>query len=232
MMNDPAPESGPLSTEDFWISLVFFLLVLGLFTAEICVNYHPVKLTALFILLFWIPLLVIHEAGHALVAVLLGWRVYRVVIGMGRPLLRFPIGRTPVEIRLFPLEGFVLPGPTNLRAPHLKSALIYLAGPGAVLLVLGLLVLILGPATLLTATDNMWLLAAQSLAVTVLLSAFCTLFPHYLKVRDQWVMSDGMGIIRSFLRSREDYARQLAEPESPWPVEREEERDEEDDWQR
>jgi Peptidase family M50 len=227
MMDDPAPEPGPLTTENFLISLVFFLIVVGLFVAEICVNYHPVKLTALFIFLFWLPLIAVHEAGHALVAVLLGWRVHRLVIGMGRPLLRFSVGRTPVEIRLFPVQGFVLPAPTNLRAPRLKSALIYFAGPGAELLVLGLLTLIVGPAAMLSRTENLWLLAAQSLAVAVLLSAFFNLVPHYAHSQSGRVPNDGLGIIYSFLCSREDYARLLEDPDSAWRPEREEEQD---DW--
>jgi hypothetical protein len=212
------------------MSLVFFLIVVGLFVAEICVDYHSVKLTALFIVLFWIPLLAVHEAGHAVAAALLGWRVHRVVIGMGRPLARFAVGRTPVEIRMFPVEGFVLPTPTNLHAPHLKSALIYLAGPGAELLVLAALAAALGPATLLSKTENLWLLAAQSLAVAVLASAFFNLVPHYAIDANRQVANDGLGIIRSFLRSREDYARLIADPEALSPPAPEEEPDESDGW--
>jgi hypothetical protein len=229
-MDDPTRETEPLSTEDRWISIVFFLLLVGLFTAEICVNYHPVKLTALFIVLFWIPLLVVHEAGHAVVAALLGWRVHCVVIGVGRPLFRFAVGRTPVEIRMFPVEGLVLPTPTNLRAPQLKSALIYIAGPGAVLLVLALLALALGPAKLLTPTEDLGLLAAQSLAVTVLVSAFVTLVPHYIVDHKRRVANDGLGIIRSFLHTRDDYARLMEDARAFSPPEPEEEPEETGRW--
>jgi hypothetical protein len=216
MLDDPAPESGPLTSEEFWTSLVFLLVLLGLFVAEICVNYHPAKLTALFVVLAWVPLLVLHEGGHALVAVLLGWRVHAVVLGMGRPLTRFHVGRTPVEIRAFPIGGFVLPAPMNLRAPHLKSALIYFAGPGAELLLAVLLALAIGPATFLSRSEHIGLLAAQSVAVAALISAFFNLVPLYARGQGVLIPNDGLGIILSFLRPREDYARQMAEPGVPW----------------
>ena len=229
-MDDPAHEPEPLSVEDRWMSLVFFLILFGLFVAEICVNYHPVKLTALFIILFWIPLIAVHEAGHAVVAVLLGWRVHRVVIGMGRTLLPFTVGRTPVEIRMLPVEGFVLSTPTNLVAPRLKCALIYFAGPGTALLVLALLVLIVGPATLLSRTEDLGLLVAQSLAVTVLATAFLNLVPHYAVIHNRRVANAGLGIIRSFRHSREDYARLMEDADAFSPPEPEPEPEEPDEW--
>jgi hypothetical protein len=219
MRDDPAPEIDSLTAEEFWTSVIFLLVLVGLFVAEICVNYHPAKLTALFVVLAWVPLLVLHEAGHALVAVLLGWRVHAVVIGMGRPLARFQVGRTPVEIRMFPVEGFVLPAPTNLRTPHLKSALIYFAGPGAELLLAALLACAIGLDTFLSRTENIWLLAAQSVAVAALISAFFNLVPQYAIRQGGRIPNDGLGIILSFLRPREDYARQLAEPDMPWKAE-------------
>jgi hypothetical protein len=96
----------------------------------------------------------------------------------------------------------------------------------APVLVLGVLAVILGPAMLLSQTENLWLLAAQCFGITVLLSAFVNLVPHYGFSQNGRVLNDGMGIIHSFLRSRADYARQIQDPESPWQSEPREERDE------
>src|SRR5262249_27259188 len=127
-MLNPAHEKGPLTPGERGAALFFLAIVLGLFVAKIVHDYQPVKLTALLILLVWVPLLAIHEAGHAVMAGLLGWYVGRVVIGVGRLVAKFRVGTAVVEIRLLPLEGFVQPVPRNLRAPRLKSALIYFAG--------------------------------------------------------------------------------------------------------
>src|SRR5262245_61612787 len=129
-MYDPAPRRGPLTPGERWIYGILSVVVLGLFIGEVCHNYEPVKLSALLVVAFWIPLLALHEAGHAVVANVLGWYVGQVVIGMGRTVKRFRAGTASVEIRLLPVEGFVKCVPTDLRWPRLKSALIYFAGPG------------------------------------------------------------------------------------------------------
>src|SRR5215468_6443704 len=148
-MFNPAHEKGPLTPGERNFVVLFATVVVGFFVAELFRDYQPVKLTVLLILLFWIPLLALHEAGHALMAALLGWYVGRVVIGVGRLVAKFRVGTAVVEVRLLPLEGFVVPMPRNLRAPRLKNALIYFAGPGAELLLLAIVVVILGPSTLL-----------------------------------------------------------------------------------
>src|SRR5579871_1841739 len=102
-----------------WFYAIFLLVILGLFAGDVCTNYAPVKLSALLFVLFWIPLLVLHELGHAIVARLVGWRVEMIVIGMGRTLCRFHVGNALVELRVVPLEGFVRNVPLNLRAPGL-----------------------------------------------------------------------------------------------------------------
>jgi len=186
--------------------VLFLVVLVGLFTAEVVVNYAPGKLAALFFVLFWFPLLVLHETGHALMAGLLGWHVGRVVIGMGRTATWFRIGTALVEIRLIPIEGFVLPVPRNLQAPQLKSALIYLAGPGAELLLLALIAAIVGTDTLLTRTESIGMLALQSLCVAILASAFFNLVPHLATSQHGMVPNDGLGIIRSFLLPTDHYA--------------------------
>src|SRR3984893_6786158 len=164
-MYDPAPRRGPLTPGEWVVFGLFLVIFLGLFVAEIFHNYEPVKLSALLIVLFWIPLLAVHEAGHALVAALLGWYVGQVVIGMGRTIARWQVGTAAVEIRLWPVEGFVKCVPRNLRAPHLKSALIYLAGPGVELLLAGAILLLVGPDELLRKSDDYLLIIWQSLAL-------------------------------------------------------------------
>ena len=63
---------------------IVLALIFGFLTAEICSNYQPAKLSMLFFSICWVPLLVLHEAGHALVAKLIrlrhdnqSWRIYR-----------------------------------------------------------------------------------------------------------------------------------------------------------
>jgi hypothetical protein len=218
MMDDSTPEGRTLSAGERWSAIVFLLVLVGLFVAEVMTNYHPAKLTALFIVLFWIPLLVFHETGHAVMAAMLGLHIHRVVIGLGPRFARFRVAGIPVELHLVPAEGFVQVSPRNLRAPQLKMALCYFAGPGATLLILGALAIVPGVETLLTATDHLVLLAWQSLAVAALLSTVISLVPYpvYEPGRGRMV-SDGLGIIESLTRSTKDYAQRIdRSPEEPW----------------
>ncbi len=153
-MIDQPPESGPLSPRDRWVYGIFFVVLLALFAAEVFHDYQPVKLSALLVVVFWIPLLALHEAGHALMAAALGWYVGQVVVGMGRVVSSFRLGSALIEVRLFPVEGFVKCVPMNLRQPHLKSALIYFAGPGIELLLAALILLLVGPENLFRRSDE------------------------------------------------------------------------------
>jgi hypothetical protein len=112
-------------------------------------------------------------------------------------------------VRLFPVEGFVQPVPNDLRSPRLKSALIYLAGPGAELLVLALVVLLAGPATLLTRTDEIGVIVLQSLALALSVSVVVNLVPHQAMTASGPVANDGLGILRSFLLPQSYFAEQV-----------------------
>lgn len=202
-MDESTPTRKRLSRADRLACILFVVLLLGLFVADLLHNYAPVKLTALFIFLFWMPLMVVHEAGHAVMAAVLNWRVLGVVLGAGPILGRWTVGGVPVQVRLIPFEGFVLPVPRHLRQPRLRSALIYFAGPGAELLVLALLVTLVGPERMLSRSEDVGLLAAQSLAIAILVSVIINLVPHGVPhpsgdpSRD-WTANDGLGILRSF----------------------------------
>lgn len=205
-MYGSAPKRGPLTPQERWLYGIFLVVLVGLFVAEICHDFQPAKLSALLVVLFWIPLLALHEAGHAVAAALLNWHVGQVVIGMGRLLHSFRVGNAVVEIRLFPVEGFVKCVPRDLRLPQFKSALIYFAGPGVELLLAVGILLLVGPDRLFTRSDDYFLIGWQSLALASAAQGVLNLMPHSVNTPEGKIASDGLGIIRSFLRPERYYA--------------------------
>lgn len=214
----PQPDfNRPMTPSERNGALLFLLLFFGAFTAEVVVDYHPVKLTGLFLAGWWLPLVALHEAGHAVVAWLVNWRVLRISIGYGPLASRFRVGSAEVELRLIPLGGYVMTAPTRVRWPQLENALIYAAGPGSELALLGLLAVAVGPGLLLSRTEVFGLLAVQSLAVAILIDAFTNLVPMTVAGKQGPVANDGLGILRSFFISNEAYAGQIGLQLEPEP---------------
>lgn len=210
-MFDPSPERGPATRGERVFVGVIVVVFAGLFVAELLDDYSPVKMSALLVVLFWAPLLALHEVGHAAAAYVLGWRVGQVVIGMGRPMWRFRVGETSVEVRLLPVEGFVSCVPMRLRRPRLENALIYFAGPGIeLLLALGVLVFV-GPDRLLSASQDYEIIAWQSLALAATTQAVLNLLPFATQTGDRVIHSDGLGMIVSFLRPTAAYAEMVGQ---------------------
>src|SRR5262249_22779879 len=144
--------------------------------------------------------------GHAMMAALVGWQVRQIVVGMGKTVGQFRIGSAAVEIRLIPVSGFVSSVPTNLFLPQLKDALVYFAGPGAELLLGALILFFVGPDQLFTRSDDYGIIIWQSLAVASVSQAVINLIPTSSRKGDRVMVSDGLGIIRSFLLPDEYYA--------------------------
>ena len=205
-MFEPTHKQGPMTQAERWLYAAFLIGILGLFAAEVFTNYEPIKLRALLFVVFWVPLLVLHEAGHAAMAALVGWRVGFVVIGMGRTLGRFRIGQTIVEIRMIPVEGFVRTLPANLNRPGLKNALIYFAGPGVELLLAGAIAAWLGVEQTITASSDYRIIIWQSLALTAAAGGVLNLIPHSVQTPAGPIPNDGLGILLSFLLPRSFYA--------------------------
>lgn len=201
----------PLSPQERWMAGLFLGVVLGLFILEIWHDYQPVKLSALLIILFWIPLLALHECGHALAAALLRWRVQKIVIGLGRLVAAFRIRNTSVEIRLLPIEGFVRCAPQDLRHPRLKNIAIYFAGPGVELLIALGVVLLVGWNRLLTLTEDYGLIAWQSLALAATAGAVLNLIPQAVRTPQGLIPNDGLCILLSLFLPKQYFASMLSE---------------------
>ena len=209
MMYDPAPRRGPATSEERWIYGIFMVVFFGLLVGEVFHDFSPVKLSGLLVFLFWMPLVALHEAGHAVVATLVGWNVGRVVIGVGRTLGSFRLGSAVVEIHTLPVEGFVSCVPRNLHLPRLKSALIYFAGPGVELLLSLVILLIVRPDRLFSRSDDYVIIVCQSLAIAATFQAVVNLIPHAIVRPEGSIANDGLGIIRSFLRPESDFANMI-----------------------
>ena len=185
--------------------VVFVVGVLGLFAADVIRDFTPVKLGGLFFFLFWLPLIAIHELGHAIMAQLFGCHVHRIVIGYGRVLGRFQFRGADLEVRMFPVEGFVSFREWRQPLTRLQRALVYFAGPGAELVILAVVVVVVGPTKLLTQSDSIAMIAAQSLCVCILLGALFNLIPHSSPragagpCEDARTPNDGLGIVLSLL---------------------------------
>ncbi|MEN9579920.1 MAG: hypothetical protein RJA70_2929 [Pseudomonadota bacterium] len=188
---DPAPRLPTTPGERRIVGVVGGVLA-SLLLAEVLRGFDPVRLSVLFVLLAWVPLLVLHELGHALAARSVGWRVSEIVIGFGREVTRFRVGETRVRIHAAPLEGYVVPSPKDTKHARYKSAWIYAAGPGIELVFVGLCWLLLGE-KLVTTTESLWILAVQGSCVAALLGAGFNLLPYIAAGQ----MSDGLGILAS-----------------------------------
>jgi len=194
--------------------IVISIIFLFMMTMEILSNFEPKKLGALLFVIFWIPLLFIHEFGHAIMAKVLGWNVQRIVIGLGKVLFNTHLLNAPMEIRSIPLEGFVQIAPKTVHFARFKHALIYFAGPGIELLAFFIIMVMLGGfEQLFIITNDYTRIALQSFAFAALVGAVLNLIPLGIITQDGSTPNDGMGILLCLFSTEMDYELWIREAE-------------------
>lgn len=183
------------------------LIFLGL---EVINNYTPAKLGGVVFILAWMPLLLIHEGGHAITAHLLNWQVKRTVIGMGKLLWLGQFLGANIEFRAVPIEGFVEIRPqANQHFNQLKHALIYLMG--IELIIFALIATFIGWSEIFNIEDNYHKIILQGIAFSALAGAVMNLIP--IKTKEGSV-SDGLGIIYCLFTSSASYQQWATEADS------------------
>ena len=82
----------PMTDGEARISAAIGLVITLLFVAAIFEEYSPKKLSIIFYILFWVPMLVVHELGHALTSAYFGARPRRIVLHMFGGVAEVPFG--------------------------------------------------------------------------------------------------------------------------------------------
>ena len=87
-------------------------------------------LTGLFLInLFLVLTIIPHELGHVIVGRLVGWRVFSVVIGVGKRIFKFRYRGIIFSFHSLPVCGLAQVVPVDARGFHWKRFLVFLAGP-------------------------------------------------------------------------------------------------------
>jgi hypothetical protein len=209
------PEPAPSGRFERATLAVFMGVIVAGFAAVVITDFTPAKLSVPFFLLARLPLIAVHEAGHALVGHLLGWRIERVVVGYGGAAWRFVVRGVPVQIGRLPLGGHVRLAPEHPGGLRWRAVAILLAGVGAELVVLALLAALVGPARLLAPSASIAVIAAQAVGVAILVDAVANWLPLAQRrsdVGDDWSPSDGLAVVQTLLASRDELRRAYAAP--------------------
>ena len=140
---DSAPRSrlfariGTKTSERYWL---IFWIQLGLtIAAYLYINSNSAYILFTVVCILWIqfvlielaivPLIVMHELGHASVAKLLDVKVSKIAIGVGKTIGRFQMFNIPCIIAQFPIGGIVELYQKSFEFYRLKYFLIVFAGP-------------------------------------------------------------------------------------------------------
>ena len=204
---EPDKPKQPLQKDQLIWLIPGVIILLVLFIAEIIKDYHPVKLSILFIIILWLPLTAVHEIGHAIMAKLMKWKITEISVGFGNVIYEKTIAETKIILKSVPIEGFVKCQPMRIKKPNLEHRCIYFAGPGVELLIAAVIAYSYGFDVFFARSENIGLIFWQSFALAATVGAVLNLIPISANDINGNVthVSDGMGIYFSFINRRKFY---------------------------
>jgi tetratricopeptide (TPR) repeat protein len=144
-----------------------------------------------------------HELGHAIVARLVGFRVFHVIVGRGRSSFKKRIAGTMLEFRPLPIGGATVVGPRTLEFLRLKLFLFALAGPFVNVLLILASVLLARPNGLALGKCLTAVLPLEDFAFANGLLLFFNLLPRMVNTPAGIVDSDGLMLLNAFVLSPE-----------------------------
>jgi len=154
---------------------------------------------------FTILLTPLHELAHAIMALALGMKVHKIVIGwFGKPVVRFQLGRCSVEVTDVPLGGLTYATDRSTDFIRLKLMLFIAAGPllHIVLLAVAWSVVVGGEESDSMPGVLVWLVIVFGLA-----NAFeivLNLWPRRFRTHFGELASDGLALVRLPFASQDE----------------------------
>ncbi len=199
---DYTKDSGPSTRGEKITYYVFLVLMFVGFGLDLLTNFEPKKMAAVVFIVAWIPLIFLHEFGHALVSKLVGWEVKEFVVGYGKVIKEFQYKETKVEFRMMPIGGYILPHCEDADWSRFKSAFVYFAGPGIELLVFFGIYAFIGFEKFLNPSLSHLDLVLQGIALSALTGAVINLIPCSAISEKGESPNDGLGILYSLFGRR------------------------------
>ena len=143
----------------------------------------------------------VHEAAHALVALLLGYRLHGIDLGIGPGFSEFHVRKCRIRLGV-PLGGRTYISPRGLRRSRWREATFGLAGIGANVVLALVLIQLLETRTGLS-TQNWVGRFVLVLAVTNLVAIVTNVWPWRPRTADGTRLpTDGLQVLRLFTRPR------------------------------
>jgi tetratricopeptide (TPR) repeat protein len=138
-----------------------------------------------------------HELGHAWMAEWMGWRVFRIYIGSGKPAWKVKFFGFDAEFRPILFNGLVLATPRTLRHYRSKMCAFALAGPMANLILAGFAFALLGGTVSKFEAVGKHFVPLQLFLVANLALVIISLAPWIPQTPQGRVPSDGMQVWRT-----------------------------------
>lgn len=175
-----------------WLTGLFLLIVviLWFFGSKEASRLFGIILFIVFLSAIIIP----HELGHALMARLLGMRVFMIVVGSGRTLKKLQLLGFTWEFKQFPLYGFTICCAKSAQFYRLKRLLVTLSGPAVNF---GLLLLALYSYRSFSVIES-WSIPFMPFASFAFANLWMLLFnlaPHRYKTAYGKFRSDGLSLL-------------------------------------
>jgi len=139
----------------------------------------------LLVVVFFPLIVLLHEAGHAVAALLVGHRVLEVKIGAGPSVSVWP-GRWRLVLGLFPTGGHVLAGSSDRSGYRAKRLVVTAAGPAMNALMFALVPLI-------DASSN----TLRDFAIVNACVLILNLFPYSIRTPYGPQRTDGLGLLHT-----------------------------------